>query len=290
MEPKKGRRRRQLRKKLLYKYRLVILNEETFEEKLSLKLNRVNVFVVGSVFAIFLIVSTTILIAFTPLREYIPGYSSAELKKEAIRLTFKTDSLERELYMSNQYLGSIKKVLTGDIKTNEINKDSLWEQYRNDPNILDLAPSREDSLLREEVALEDKYNLFTRATTRAGVLLFSPVSGTISNEYNPKTKHYAVDIVAPNNAPVKAVSDGTVIFAEWTAETGYVIIIEHGYGLISVYKHNSSVNKSQGALVKAGEVIANVGNTGEYTTGPHLHFELWSDGYPVNPMNYIDFK
>lgn len=267
MEPKKGRRRRQLRKKLLYKYRLVILNEETFEEKLSLKLNRLNVFVVGSVFAIFLIVSTTILIAFTPLREYIPGYSSAELKKEAIRLTFKTDSLERELYMSNQYLGSIKKVLTGDIKTNEINKDSLWEQYRNDPNILDLAPSREDSLLREEVALEDKYNLFTRATTRAGVLLFSPVSGTISNEYNPKTKHYAVDIVAPNNAPVKAVSDGTVIFAEWTAETGYVIIIEHGYGLISVYKHNSSVNKSQGALVKAGEVIANVGNTGEYTTG-----------------------
>lgn len=224
MEPKKGRRRRQLRKKLLYKYRLVILNEETFEEKLSLKLNRLNVFVVGSVFAIFLIVSTTILIAFTPLREYIPGYSSAELKKEAIRLTFKTDSLERELYMSNQYLGSIKKVLTGDIKTNEINKDSLWEQYRNDPNILDLAPSREDSLLREEVALEDKYNLFTRATTRAGVLLFSPVSGTISNEYNPKTKHYAVDIVAPNNAPVKAVSDGTVIFAEWTAETGYVII------------------------------------------------------------------
>ena len=204
MEPKKGRRRRQLRKKLLYKYRLVILNEETFEEKLSLKLNRLNVFVVGSVFAIFLIVSTTILIAFTPLREYIPGYSSAELKKE---------------------------------------------QYRNDPNLLDLAPSREDSLLREEVALEDKYNLFTRATTRAGVLLFSPVSGTISNEYNPKTKHYAVDIVAPNNAPVKAVSDGTVIFAEWTAETGYVIIIEHGYGLISVYKHNSSVNKSQLSLI-----------------------------------------
>lgn len=97
-----------------------------------------------------------------PYEKYIPGYSSAELKKEAIRLTFKTDSLERELYMSNQYLGSIKKVLTGDIKTNEINKDSLWEQYRNDPNILDLAPSREDSLLREEVALEDKYNLFTR--------------------------------------------------------------------------------------------------------------------------------
>jgi len=121
-------------------------------------------------------------------------------------------------------------------------------------------------------------------------VLFPPVSGTISESYDVKSKHYAVDIVVEENTPIKATADGTVIFAEWTAQTGYVILIEHSSGLISVYKHNASLTKSQGDLVKAGEVIATAGNTGELTTGPHLHFELWSDGYPVNPTNFIDFK
>ena len=115
------------------------------------------------------------------------------------------------------------------------------------------------------------------------------MKGTVSEGYNPEEKHYAVDIVTAKDAPVKATADGTVIFAEWTAETGYVIILEHKNGLISVYKHNASLAKEQGELVKAGEVIATAGNTGELSTGPHLHFEIWSEGYPIDPANFIDF-
>ena len=115
-------------------------------------------------------------------------------------------------------------------------------------------------------------------------------STSISQNYNIKEKHYAVDIVVAKDTPIKATADGVVIFSEWTTETGYVIIIEHSYGLISVYKHNAFLTKSQGDLVKSGEVIATAGNTGELTTGPHLHFELWSDGYPINPTNFIDFE
>ena len=121
-------------------------------------------------------------------------------------------------------------------------------------------------------------------------MLFPPVNGQISEPYNTEQKHYAVDIVVAKNTPVKATADGTVIFAEWTAQTGFVILIEHSYGLLSVYKHNATLTKTQGDLVRAGEVIATSGNTGDLTTGPHLHFELWSDGYAVNPTNFIDFK
>ena len=132
--------------------------------------------------------------------------------------------------------------------------------------------------------------MFESATSKVNFVLFPPVNGTISESYNAKEKHFGIDVVVAKNTPVKATSDGTVIFSEWTAETGYVIIIEHSYGLISIYKHNASLTKSQGELVKSGEVIATAGNTGELTTGPHLHFELWSDGYPINPTNFIDFK
>ncbi len=283
--------KKQLRKKLLHKYRLVVLNEDTFEEKLSFKLNRLNVFVVGTLFTIFLIAATILLIAFTPLREYIPGYSSTQLKTKAIQLTYKTDSLEVELAKNNQYLATIQSVLTGEISSVQIDKDSLFKQFKAKDSLLqDIKPNKQDSLLRQEVALEDKYNLFEKATTKVNFVLFPPITGTISQAYNPKEKHFAVDVVAPKDTPVKATADGTVIFAEWTAETGYVIIIEHDYQLLSVYKHNGSINKTQGDLVKAGEIIATVGNTGELTTGPHLHFELWTERYPVNPTNYIDFQ
>jgi murein DD-endopeptidase MepM/ murein hydrolase activator NlpD len=192
--------------------------------------------------------------------------------------------------MNERYFESIKKVLTGDVKTVDFNKDSIIEAVNKDLNDINLTPSKEDSLLREKVDKEDKYNLFESAISASNFVLFPPVNGTISEEYNVKDKHYAVDIVVAKDTPVKATADGTVIFAEWTAETGYVVIIEHTYELISVYKHNASITKQQGDLVKAGEVIAMAGNTGQFTTGPHLHFELWNRGYPVNPTNFIDFK
>lgn len=284
------RKGKEIRRKLLHKYRLVILNESTFEEKISFKLSRLNVFVTGTLFIIVLIGLTTLLVAFTPLREYIPGYSSTRLKRQATELTYKTDSLVTVLEYTNKYLENVRLVLRGDIENNETNRDSLFEQFKLDPSTVDLRPIREDLALREQVALEDKYNLFERNISNDGEALFSPVSGPVTQRYDLQKKHYAVDIVAPKDTPVKAVSDGTVVFAEWTSNTGYVILVEHKNELISVYKHNGSLSKSQGDAVKAGEVIAAVGNTGEFTTGPHLHFELWKKGKPLDPENYIDFN
>ncbi len=277
-------------KKLLHKYRLVILNEDTFEERFAIKLTRLNVFVIVALSTILLVSGTIFLIAFTSLREYIPGYSSTELKQKATELNYKADSLQQVTNMNQQYYESIKRVLTGDVKMVEFNKDSIIDAAKIENQAFNLTPAKEDSLLRNFVDKEDKYNIFETAIPSSNLVLFPPVNGTISESYNVEEKHYAVDIVVAKDTPVKATADGTIIFAEWTAETGYVVIIEHRNELISVYKHNASLTKRQGDLVKAGEVIAMAGNTGEFTTGPHLHFELWSRGYPVNPTNFIDFK
>ncbi|WP_339753648.1 M23 family metallopeptidase [uncultured Winogradskyella sp.] len=287
---KEKKKKKKFAKKLLHKYRLVILNEDTFEERFAIKLTRLNVFILTSISAICLVVLTILLIAYTPLREYIPGYSSAKLKKEASLLNYKTDSLVKELELNKRYYASIRKVLTGDVSTVDFNRDSIIAAAQNDIDIFQVTTNKEDSLLREKVEKEDKYNLFEFSGDKSNYVLFPPVNGTISDGYNIEEKHFAVDVVVTTNTPVKATADGTVIFAEWTVETGYVVIIEHNQELISVYKHNSAITKSQGDLVKAGEVIAMSGNSGELTTGPHLHFELWSKGYPVNPTNFIDFQ
>ena len=287
---KKKREGKRLRKKLLDKYRLVILNEDTFEERLTFKLTRLNVFVFVSVGALVLVLLTYFLIAYTSLREYIPGYSSTALKRQATELSFKTDSLQRVITLNEHYYNSIKNVLKGDISAEDLRKDSIIQAVKLEASEVDLKPIPEDSLLREKVDKEDKYNLFESATTTTSFVLFPPVNGTVSEPYNLKEKHYAIDIVVAKDTPVKAVADGTVIFAEWTVATGYVVIIEHNHGLISVYKHNTAIIKSQGDLVKVGEVIATAGDAGELSTGPHLHFELWNNGYPINPSNFIDFE
>ncbi len=276
-------------KKLLHKYRLVILNEDTFEERVSYKLTRLNVFVAVSLSIIVLIIGTTILIAFTPLREYIPGYSSPDMRRRAVELTYRADSLENEIRQNRQYFASIRQMLTGKVMPNN-GEDSVQAIAPFDPGEVDFTPSKSDSLLRKKVAKEDKYNLLDIAVSKTDFSLFPPVKGYISQDFSSDDRHFGVDIVTEKNSPVKAVADGTVIFSEWTAETGYVMILEHSYGLISVYKHNSSLSKKQGEKVKAGEVIAIVGNTGAFTTGPHLHFELWSDGYPMNPIDFIAFE
>lgn len=277
-------------KKLLHKYRMVVLNEDTFEERFSFRLTRLNVFVTVGLSAIFLVAITTILIAFTPLREYIPGYSSAKLKERAASLSYVSDSLQNVIRMNDQYLSSIKNALTGDLDIEKLNRDSILSQPITDAEYEEINRIKADSLLREEVAQEDKYNILPTATDEINFSLFPPVKGSISDPYSIEDKHYAVDIVTSRNAPIKSIADGRVIFAEWTAETGYVIIIKHSYGLISAYKHNASISKSQGDMVRAGEVIATAGNTGEFTTGPHVHFELWNEGNPVDPSEYIDFN
>ena len=282
-------RKKKLKKKLLHKYRLVVLNEDTFEERLAFKLTRLNVFVLGSLVAIFLVAITTVFIAFTPVREYIPGYSSTALQQQALELDFKTDSLLKVINMNDSYISSVKRVLRGEVSAVVINKDSIFKAAQADTDILNLNPSRADSILRAKVNNEDKYNLFDTATTAADFVFFPPVNGSISSGFDANEKHYAADIVIPKNTPVKATADGRVLFASWTSDASYVIIIDHGDELISVYKHNSSLTKVQGDFVKSREVIAISGSSGELSTGPHLHFELWNNGIPLNPTTFIDF-
>ncbi|MFZ0490912.1 MAG: M23 family metallopeptidase [Salegentibacter sp.] len=288
-EDKNQKNRKKFTHRLVDKYRMVVLNEDTFEERLSFRLTKLNVFVVVSLSAILLITGTTLLIAFTPLKEYIPGYSSTELKDKAADLAYRTDSLQKVIKLNEQYLTSIKKVLSGDVQTDALNRDSAVVFSEEAPEIEEVTPSKEDSILRAEVAQEDKYNLLPKATDNMDFSLFPPVKGSISEGYDAKKRHYAVDVVVAKNSPVKSVADGRVVFSEWTAQTGYVIIVRHDYGLLSVYKHNASLTKEQGDMVQAGEVIATAGSTGEYTTGPHLHFELWNQTMPVDPTDYIDF-
>ncbi|MGM0635822.1 MAG: M23 family metallopeptidase [Bacteroidota bacterium] len=290
MAKKKEKQRKHIQK-LLHRYRLVILNEDTFEERISFKINRLNVILIVVFSSILLIVLTTGLIAFTPLREYIPGYSSTALRQKATKLSFQVDSLERVVEQNNNYLYSIKTVLRGEDEEADFNEeDSLMAVEKINPKDVNFTPSKEDSLLRQKVAEEDKYNLMEEAVIQADFTLYPPVKGIITERYDASEGHYAIDIATDADAPVKATADGTVIFSEWTVETGYVIILEHSFGLISVYKHNQSLLKKQGDLVKAGEVIALVGNTGELSSGTHLHFELWSDGYSVNPEDFITFE
>ena len=287
---KKPKNKRKFTQKLIHKYRLVILNEDTFEEKISFKLTRLNVFIFGSLFSILLIVGTIFLIAFTPLREYIPGYSSTQLKKDATKLVYKADSLQQILEVNNLYIQKVRALLTGEISEVLFDKDSVLLAIQYDKDSLNLEPSLVDLEFREEIESADRYSIFNEATKDVDIVFFAPVTGTLTDGYDLEKKHFAVDIAVELGTPVKAVADGTVIFAEWTAETGNVIIVKHTSGFISIYKHNTALHKHQGDLVKSGEVIASAGNSGEFSTGPHLHFELWNEGYPVNPTNYIDFE
>ncbi|MDG1058130.1 MAG: M23 family metallopeptidase [Flavobacteriaceae bacterium] len=286
-EPKK---RGKLKQKLLNKYRLVVLNEETYEEQLYFRLTRLNVMIISILLISIFVTGTVLLIASTPLKEFMPGYSSTAMRAQAAENAIKLDSLNRAYDQSIRYLNSIQQVLVGDLKFDELNESPITlDSFSKRPKAI-VSTSIDDSLLRAMADQEDKYNFQGGSKSKINFVLFPPAQGDLSQTYDPTNKHYAVDIVLKENAPIKAVADGTVIFSEWTAGTGHVIIIEHPFGLISAYKHNASLSKQQGDYVVAGEVIASAGNTGELSTGWHLHFELWSDGYPMNPESFIDFS
>jgi len=286
----KGRKSKKIKEKLLHKYRLVILNEATFEEKISFKLNRLNVFVFGVTSAIILIGMTALFISFTPLKEYIPGYSSSRLKNESAKLIYQTDSLLNALKYTNRYLENIKLVLRGELENSIVNRDSLLAQFKIDPAKVDLTPTIQDAALRAEVQLEDKYNLFERDERRKNLMLFSPLTGIISNNAALNTESSGVTIYAPTQTPVKAIANGVVIFSEWTVHSNHVTIIEHEGGLLSVYKQNGSLAKNKGTVVSSGEVIAYLGASSLDSGAAHLYFEIWDNGKPVNPSNFIDFN
>lgn len=286
----KKRKRKLLLRKLLNKRRLVILNEDTFEETFSLKLTLMNVFVVASLSAIFLIGITTYIIAFTPLREYIPGYASTQLKQDAMDLAIKSDSLEKSVKLNNAYIASIKKVLTGDLEYAKLNNDSLLAAEKQIIDEAALQASDVEKELREKVQQEDKYNVFETAKPKVNFVPFPPAQGKILKKYSVKDKHLAVTLALMNNTPIKAIGTGTIVFADWTPTHGYIVIVRHQDAILSVYKNAASITKKQGDTVKSGEVIAIAGTDSNNNSGVTLHFELWKDGFAIDPTQFINFE
>jgi murein DD-endopeptidase MepM/ murein hydrolase activator NlpD len=278
--------------KLRRKYRLVLMDAATFEEKISFRVSRLGVFLSVATTLILIIALTVYLMAFTGLREYIPGYTDVTLPKKIYELQQKTDSLVRVFSRQDQYITNLKRIISGDTLPDE--KTSRSANYINYDTIT-LQLTKEDSLLRAEYEEQTKYSLFQNrmynfTNTDLGFInFFPPLKGMITRSFNPEMDHFGIDIVTETDNTIKATLDGTVIFSDWTIETGYVIGLQHRGNLISVYKHNSSLLKRTGTFVRAGETISIVGESGELSTGPHLHFELWFNGRPVNPQEFITF-
>ena len=285
--------------KLKNKYKLAIFNEQTYEEVVVLRLSRLNVFTVVGASAILLIVLVSLLIAFTGLREYIPGYPDANQRLLIVRNAQRVDSLLIEIETRNKFIDNMQNIIGGGVP-----EDTADEHLDDAPGAsseasgsavdVEFKRSEEDSLFRALVEKEEKYNLSQRPENSSGTGLentffFTPLKGMVVNRFGDPRGHFGVDIVAGPGARVSAVMDGVVVFSGWTVETGYVIQLQHANNLLSTYKHNERLLKSVGEHVKAGEAIAHVGNSGELTTGPHLHFELWYNGVPLDPQEYISF-
>ncbi|TAL58618.1 MAG: M23 family metallopeptidase [Bacteroidetes bacterium] len=285
--------------KIRNRYRLVVMNDDTFEEQFSLKLTPLNIFILTGLVSIIMITLTVSLVAFTPLRAYIPGYESEiNTRKELINLTLKLDSLQNELKLGSAAMENIKNIMSGNIGNDTI-PSPVSPKAENAPSPSGKAgdgvtPSREDSIFRAQIESQDKYSL-AFSERKAGkesissFFFFTPVKGMVTASFNSAQEHYGTDIVAKENEPIKATLDGTVLFAGWTSETGFTIQIQHSNNLVSAYKHNSVLLKKAGQFVKAGETIAVIGNSGEQSNGPHLHFELWYNGKAIDPQEYMVF-
>ncbi len=283
--------------KLRNKYRLILFNDKTFEERFSFRLTRLNVIVLLVSLAIVFSSLNFLLIAYTPLKTYVPGYPDVDQRRGLYRLNFRADSLMNDIKMKNLYIENIKRIINNETildSSDENIPDSIgYDTITNRKSV-------EDSLFRLQFEKETRYNLYAEngegfQTASSGKSIqslnfFKPLDGIITSKFNLAEKHYGIDIAASHNDAVKSVLDGTVILANWTLETGYILVIQHQQNLISVYKHNATLLKQEGDLVKAGDPIAITGQSGELSTGPHLHFELWSKGKPVDPQKFIMFN
>ena len=277
-------------KKLFNDYKIVVSSEDTFEEKFAFKASKINVFVLMLVYSVILISFTISIVFFTQLRELVPGYSSSDLLNRAIYLTQKTDSLERQIELNNKFYKSIEDVLSGNTDV-FIERDNITiDSSLNKKNFFSISPNSEDSILRNYVDSQDKFNLTKNELVIENKMFFSPIKGDITQTFNFEENHFAVDIAADIGTPVKSILDGKILFSEWSVDTGHVIIVDHGDNIVSVYKHNSKSLKEQNDFVQAGEVIAYSGNQGSLSSGPHLHFELWKNGTPIDPEPLLNLQ
>ena len=277
--------------KLKHKFRLIVMNDSTLEERLSIRFSTLEMLSLFSFGGGLLFVFFLLLVGYTPMNEFVPGKASNRLHKELIVITLKTDSLEKKLLENELYLKNITAIVNGEdpvtIQTEDTTVNNILEAE------LSFKKSKEDSLLRLAVEAEDKISITSKKNKEnldlENILFFNPIKGVITNSFDRKEEHFGTDIVAKEDEPIKCVFDGVVVISHWTSETGYVIGVQHANGVFSLYKHNSILFKSVGEYVKSGEVIAVIGNSGDISSGPHLHFELWYKGIAVNPENYISF-
>lgn len=280
--------KKKLFKKLSDRYRLIIYNDTTFQSVWSMKLTRLKVFTVTSLLSAVIVILVILLIATTGLREYIPGYPKAEYRQLLVQTALKIDSLENELYKRDQFFYGIQSIISG-----EVPEDNLIVESSVEPSNIELAEFNHDSVFQDKLLAEQTSLSMgapdNRRLSLSQIHFFVPVKGVITNRFNSAADHFGIDLVSEPNARISSVMDGTVIFAGWTVETGYVIYIQHDADLVSAYKHNSQLLKGKGDRVQAGEAVAIIGNTGALSTGPHLHFELWHNGSPLDPEQYIDF-
>ena len=276
--------------RLKYKYKLSVINETSYEEVFNFRLSQLHVLTALSVLAVILVVLTILLIAFTGLREFIPGYPDGNMRQMIAQNALRVDSLENELRKRDRFFKSIRLVLNGGDTTSLERSREDTARYRNDT--IRFQISEQENEFRAAIEERERFNLSLgmKEQNHDYYHFFPPVEGIVTQSFDEKKRHYGTDIVAKANAKVAAVLDGVVIFTDWTVKTGYVIQVQHTNDLISVYKHNSILLKKQGDYVRAGEVLGVVGNTGEESSGPHLHFELWRAGNPLNPENFIKFK
>lgn len=285
------------KKRIKETYRLVIMHNDTFKEVGSYKLNLLSLYILLSSIFVALTFIVFCIIMYTPIKRYIPGYGDYNQQVKISSLQSRVKKLEKEVISQNEYTNNIKRILIGDRETSrEVeNKNTKVEVTK--PESVERIP--EDEKLRKNLLNSNKKNLPGESPARNFTPLdipiennyfIAPLKGQVSSDFNPATKHFGIDLIAPKNTPVQAVQSGYVILADWTLETGYTIGIQHSNNLVTFYKHNSGLLKQVGNFVKTGEPIAIIGNTGSQSTGPHLHLELWHNGKPIDPKNLINFK
>lgn len=281
-------------------YRLVVMNEETFEEVRSFHLSLLNVYIFLSSIVVIVALSVILLIAYTPLKKYLPGFGDMVQQEQLGQLYQEVERLELALDAQTAYTENFKNLLLGQGYRTLLEAEAALDSVsvQNSEDVEEVTLSAEEIQLRRELELEEVGELASRGGRPVAgsqdvpleqLFFVAPLRGEISAAFDPEKEHNGIDVLAPKGTPIKAVMDGYVILSDYTYDTGYTLGIQHGNGVISFYKHNEELLKEVGAFVKGGEAVALIGNTGHQTTGPHLHFELWHNGSPVDPASYISF-
>lgn len=285
---KKKKRNKAFWKDIKFKYKLTITNENTLEDVVDLHVSKLNGLSVLLCVAIVLFLIAALIIAFTPLRNYLPGYMNSEIRAQVVENVLRADSLQQAVERQNLYILNIQDILAGRIKADTVSSIDSLTLLRQD-SLMERTQRETD--FRKQYEETEKYNL-TSITARPeadGLIFYRPSRGMISTPFSIEQKHFGADIAANPGESILAVLDGTVVLSTYTAETGYLIAVQHNREFLSVYKNCGSLLKQEGESVKGGEAIAVAGNSGQQTLGPHLHFELWHKGKAVNPELYIVF-